>query len=268
TVHALCNVKALLTHGILCMGDLADEPEENFNAEQQREYRVFSVLLQMIPGLESWLMDGEDEDVIFISEMLQKGVSSARSDDTKSLKGPVLDWIVPPGQSLTPPLARNVKMDCGYHHERTGSLLCPAGMDWNNTDIKEQLRSGELVIPGDQWPVFLYANYTFDAEDPWKGVFRSSILAYKHVFTSPSSVDSVNKATRSGNAQIHGMTRVTPASIAYIATQVRFTLSSSAVFSRTNLVTDSESFYNSVLEYFEDVDEHEGVQELLIWWNR
>jgi hypothetical protein len=42
--------------------------------------------------------------------------------------------------------------------------------------IKEQLRSGELVIPGDQWPVFLYANYTFDAEDPWKGVFRSSIL--------------------------------------------------------------------------------------------
>jgi hypothetical protein len=44
--------------------------------------------------------------------------------------------------------------------------------------------------------------------------------AYKHVFTSPSSVDSINKATRSGNARIHGMTRVTPASIAYIATQV------------------------------------------------
>jgi hypothetical protein len=45
--------------------------------------------------------------------------------------------------------------------------------------------------------------------------------AYKHVFTSPSSVDKVAKATRSGNARIHGMTSVTPASIAYIATQVR-----------------------------------------------
>jgi hypothetical protein len=44
--------------------------------------------------------------------------------------------------------------------------------------------------------------------------------AYKHIFTSPSSVDKVAKATRSGNARIHGMTRVTPASIAYIATQV------------------------------------------------
>ena len=44
--------------------------------------------------------------------------------------------------------------------------------------------------------------------------------AYKHVFTSPSSVDREPKATRSGNARIHGMTRVTPPSIAYIATQV------------------------------------------------
>jgi hypothetical protein len=29
------------------------------------------------------------------------------------------------------------------------------------------------------------------------------------------------KATRSGNARLHGMTRVTTASLAYVATQVR-----------------------------------------------
>jgi hypothetical protein len=45
--------------------------------------------------------------------------------------------------------------------------------------------------------------------------------AYKHIFTSPSSVEKGPKATRSGNARIHGMTSVTPASIAYVATQVR-----------------------------------------------
>lgn len=44
--------------------------------------------------------------------------------------------------------------------------------------------------------------------------------AYKHVFTSPSSVEKEPRATRSGNARIHGMTKVTPASIAYVATQV------------------------------------------------
>jgi hypothetical protein len=98
----------------------------------------------------------------------------------------------------------------------------------------------------------------------------SGYQAYKHVFTSPSSVEKVPKATRSGNARIHGMTSVTPASIAYIATQARFALSSASVFSRTDSVTDSERFYHSVLEYFDDVDvdEQREIDELLIWWNR
>lgn len=55
-----------------------------------------------------------------------------------------------------------------------------------------------------------------------KSSLRQSLWqAFKHVFTSPSSVEKADvKATRSGNAHIHGMFRVTPASIAYIATQV------------------------------------------------
>jgi hypothetical protein len=50
--------------------------------------------------------------------------------------------------------------------------------------------------------------------------FTCCMQAFKHIFTSPSSVEKENKATRSGNARIHGMTRVTLASIAYVATQV------------------------------------------------
>ena len=65
---------------------------------------------------------------------LSKGASGARGDDTKSLKGTVLDWITPKGQNLVPPLARNMKLDCGYNHERTGALLCPAGLDWSNLE--------------------------------------------------------------------------------------------------------------------------------------
>src|ERR1700722_3620500 len=108
--------------------------------------------------------------------------------------------------------------------------------------IKEKLRSGELLVPGDQWPVFLYSDYNYDPKDPWNGLFRSSILvkvrlvsltdaylfivmqAYKFVFTLPSSVEQESKATRSSNAWIHGMTHVTLGSIAYIATQVHFTI--------------------------------------------
>jgi hypothetical protein len=109
---------------------------------------------------------------------------------------------------------------------------------------------------------------------------------FKHIFTSPSSVEKEAKATRSGNARIHGMTQVTRASIAYAATQVRtilffsvhhsfpsvvqarFALASAAVFSRSDTVTDSERFYNSILELLDDPDQIEEVNRLLAWWNR
>jgi len=57
--------------------------------------------------------------------------------------------------------------------------------------------------------------------------------------------------------------------IAYCLTvQVRFALSLSAVFSRTDTVTDSERFYDTVLDLFEDVEEQQEVNDLLMWWNR
>ncbi|KAH7918332.1 hypothetical protein BV22DRAFT_1024769, partial [Leucogyrophana mollusca] len=113
-----------------------------------------------------------------------EGAASSRSGDTKSLKGAVIDWITPRGQSLQPPLARNVKVDRGFHHERTGALLCPAGLDWANNEIKAKLCSGEMTVSGDQWPIFLYLGYNYDPEDPWNGLLRSFILvsAYKHIF--------------------------------------------------------------------------------------
>lgn len=106
---------------------------------------------------------------------------------------------------------------------------------------REKLRSGELTVSGNQWPIFLYRSYQFDANDPWKGLLQSSILVkvsqlffqttlsliqlyyyktYKHIFTSSSSVEREAKVTKSGHAHIHGTTKVTHASIAYAATQV------------------------------------------------
>ncbi|KIM71880.1 hypothetical protein PILCRDRAFT_16629 [Piloderma croceum F 1598] len=268
TLHAFCSVSTLLNNGIerIGTGELDGELEETLTPEERREHRVFKDLLLMVPGLEERLTKGSNEDIVHIADLIQKGSSSARSDDTKSLKGAILDWITPRGQPLRPQLARNVKTDRGFHHERTGALLCPAGLDWSNTETKERLRSGEMAVPGDLWPIFLYHGYNFDPEDPWNGLFRSSLLisGYKYIFTSPSSIEKEAKATRSGNARIHGMTQVTSASIAYI----RFALSSSPIFSRTDTVTDSERFYGSIRDLFDDADEQEEVNDLLMWWNR
>ena len=67
-------------------------------------------------------------------DKLSKGASGTRGNDTKSLKGVVLDWITPRGQSLVPPLSRNIKIDHGFNNERMGALLCPAGLDWSNSE--------------------------------------------------------------------------------------------------------------------------------------
>jgi hypothetical protein len=211
-------------------------------------------------------MEASEEESMITADL---GISSARSDDTKSLKGVVLDWITPRDSFLLPPLSRNVKTTRGFHHPVTGSLLCPAGLDWNDPEIRAKLSSGEMAVSGDQWPLLVYANQEYDPEDPWEGLFRSQLLvwAYKHIFTSSSSVEKEVKATRSGNARIHGMTRVTTASLAYIATQLRFALSSSSVFCRSDTATDSERFYESVLDFLDHPEEKDNVADLLNWWN-
>ena len=48
------------------------------------------------------------------------------------MKGPIVDWITPKGQSLTPHIPRNVKSGRGFNHDRTGALLYPAGLDWTD----------------------------------------------------------------------------------------------------------------------------------------
>ncbi|KIJ58978.1 hypothetical protein HYDPIDRAFT_118906 [Hydnomerulius pinastri MD-312] len=269
-VHAFCNVQTLISNGITLMGERDDEPEEDLTVVERREYAVFRELLRMAPGLEARIMDSSEEEVILIADLIQKGANGARADDTKGMKSAIIDWITPKGQSLNPHIPRNVKSGRGFNHERTGALLCPAGLDWNNTETRTKLVNGQIQVAGDQWPVFLYANYWYDPEDPWNGLLRSGLLvsAFKHIFTSPSSVDQEPKATRSGNARIHGMRFITKASIAYIATHARFSLTSAQVFSRTDLVTDSERFYNSILELLDDPEEKDEVDQLLIWWNR
>ncbi|KAG2345695.1 hypothetical protein BDR05DRAFT_880159, partial [Suillus weaverae] len=270
TVFVLCNYPSLLTNSILRLEQMEDTPLEDFSAEERREHRVFDQLLDSDPGLLERLQNGSEEEIIHIGELIGKGATGTRGDDTKTLKSAILDWILPKDAAIQPPLHRNSKIDRGFNHELTGSLLCPAGLDWNNTEYVLNFLVGELSVCGDQWPIFLFTHYMYDTEDLWCGLLRSCLLvcAYKHIFTSPSSVNKEPKAMQSGNARLHGMNSVTIASIAYVATQVQFTLSSSSVFLRTNTTMDSETFYHSLLDLFEDPDESKEVEELLTWWNQ
>ena len=50
---------------------------------------------------------------------------------------------------------------------------------FNNLMIRRtkiKLSNGEMQVKGDQWPIFLYADYTYDFEDPWNGLLHSGLL--------------------------------------------------------------------------------------------
>ncbi|KAH6890794.1 hypothetical protein BKA70DRAFT_1234416 [Coprinopsis sp. MPI-PUGE-AT-0042] len=269
TIRAFCRVQALITQGLSIdvQIELGDITREDLSSQ------IYHQLLALSPKLEERLCTGSEEDVFHIAALITKGATNARSDDTRALKSIIIDWITPRGELLLPPLQRNIKTNRGFHHDRTGQLLCPVTMDWTCIHTRQRLRSRELVPTGEQWPLFLYENYIFDAENPWRGLLRGPLLvkAYKYVFTSPSSVDGgkdSSKATRASNSRIHGMKTVSNASLAYIATQVRFALTASPTFSRTDHETDSEKFYNSVLRLLEDPEEWDEVKLLLGWWDR
>ncbi|KAJ3502959.1 hypothetical protein NMY22_g18413 [Coprinellus aureogranulatus] len=272
TIHAFCRIFPLIKEGLsrlvqLQAGMLA---EDDLTDRELREQEIFQDLTDLCPGLEARILKASPEELHYVADMIAKGSSGARADDTKSLKSVIIDWITPRGGALNPPLSRNVKTDRGFYHDATGELLCPATLDWKDPSIKTQLKSGEISVSGDVWPVFLYRDHKFNPDNPWDGLLQGKLLvsAYKHVFTSPSSVDQETRATRSGNAELHGMTSVSIPSIAYIATLVRFALGSSAVFCRNDRTTDSERFYKSIVDWLESPEEHEEVQSLINWWNR
>ncbi|EAU83822.1 hypothetical protein CC1G_13139 [Coprinopsis cinerea okayama7 len=266
TIYAFSNVHGVITHG-LTVENSGKRPDTQ---QQRRAHRVYLKLLNLVPGLSDRLANADDEDLNTIARHLQKGANQARSDDTKGLRTVIIDWLAPPDEPLQPSLSRTVKVDRGFNHDRTGELLCPPHINWSNPKIREQLRNKSLVVSGSDLPSFLWEDGMYDGKDIWKGFFRNPILvkAYKHIFTSPSSVDDAPKATRSGNARIHGMTAATAPSLAYVAVQVRFALSSETTFVRSEGESESEKFYETLLDIFEDVHAQHKVVEVLSWYNQ
>ena len=199
-------------------------------------------------------------------------------------------------------------MSCGFGlvQFRVSAHALGWSVCWLLSRTKDKLRSGEMAVSGDQWPIFLYHGYNYDHEDPWNGLFRSILLVsvgssrtllcmkWWSLFRRGISIYSHRRAL--SKKRLKPRDRVMPAfmgwpkwpplrlrmllpryltictvtTVLYLMTslQVRFALSSSPVFSRTDTSTDSERFYNSILDLFEDADEKEEVNDLIMWWNR
>lgn len=78
---------------------------------------------------------------------------------------------------------------CYVPRDSTGVTLSEFIVSYNHARLKnfihrtrDKLMSGQIQVAGDQWPLFLYANYSYDPEDPWNGLLRSGLLVSVRIF--------------------------------------------------------------------------------------
>ncbi|KAL4255290.1 hypothetical protein AB1N83_013532 [Pleurotus pulmonarius] len=275
TVEAFILPSVIIEKGLL----RADELDEdiNYTEFENQCWYAYSKLIEMSTCVDRRL-DAGASAASEVGKLLQQGSSSAKSIDTSGIKTNIPTWwsILSPE---SPPIPKT-KTARGFNNDVTGQLLCPVALNWQDPETKRKLREGTATIDGrlvngGDWPNFLYM-IPYDPRMPWVGLFQGPLLvkAFRHVFTSPSSAQvdenatDTGSSTQSGNAQLHGMTKVTTGSIAYIATQVSFALSSNTTFSRNARSLDSTTFYNSIIAYLRDPENALETKELLKWWDK
>ncbi|KAI9449216.1 hypothetical protein HD554DRAFT_2175775 [Boletus coccyginus] len=264
---------------------------------QDRLYRAFQEFLEFFPWIKSKLTSCESDELEGIFKELRKGADGARGDDAAGLKKEVVDWLRNLYGPIDPSISPALKSDRGLEHDVTGGLLCPAEYDWDDPEVRKNVRERhpEFLVTEDSWPKFLYdTGHAYDPDNIEKGLFRSTLLlkTFKLIFTAPSSAlevsageraetrnayrerrtcPSTDKSTRSHVASLIGMDTVKPRAIAYAAVQLRFALSSLTCWRVIDNDFDAHGFYHNIVDYFEAPPgpvAKARVQELLLWWDR
>ncbi|KAG2745192.1 hypothetical protein P692DRAFT_20742051 [Suillus brevipes Sb2] len=269
--------------------------DEEHTLDQDRLQIGYATLTRTLQWFHRTGSDMEYDDYLHMLKMLRQGADGARGDDTSKLKTLVAEWVNREFKP-TPLVDPDDKHSRGFTHDACGRLLCPAELDWNNLDVKTGIRdrSGGYIVTELSFPVYLYDKYTANPDDLEAGLFKGRILiqGYKAVFMSPSSAKDIegdgdgadvirdNRRAKKSCAglkvkkhvaQIIHMDKVTPRSIAYVACQIRFALSSVSSWRTIDGDFDYVHFWRNIVDFFEKAPGREAnnrVTKLLEWWTR
>ncbi|KIJ38101.1 hypothetical protein M422DRAFT_33446 [Sphaerobolus stellatus SS14] len=192
---------------------------------------------------------------------MKSGQNAACSTDTCFLKTKIAEMVreLYPEE---PAAAANVE----------GELLCPCNMDWKDPKVKAKLVATPQLASTTAWPLFFYPKGKFEPEDLCRGILQGELIlwAYTAIFLGPSTwypSKGKTKQSSSCNASVHNMDKVTPSSIAYVAAQVRFALSSGESNIRSGGTFCQTPFYWHIMQFLQEPMFEEEVKELLEWWN-
>ncbi|KIJ50492.1 hypothetical protein M422DRAFT_245783, partial [Sphaerobolus stellatus SS14] len=248
---------------------------EDLSEDQRHMYDCYLLIQDHFPDFASEVANKTEAEVERVLLTMKSGQNAARSTDTCLLKTKIAEMVreLYPEE---PAAAANVeggrKTNRGFCHDFFGELLCPCNMDWKDPKVKAELVATPQLASTAAWPLFFYPKGEFDPEDLCRGKLRGELIlwAYKAIFLGPSTwYPSKGKTEQSSscNASVHNMDKVTPSSIAYVAAQVRFALSSGESNIRSGGAFCQTSFYWHIMQFLQEPMFEEEVKELLEWWN-
>ncbi|KAG1815896.1 hypothetical protein EV424DRAFT_1348343 [Suillus variegatus] len=256
-----------------------EQQDQDATLEQDRLQVGYVTLTQTLLWFHKKGCELEYDDYLHMIKMLRQGADGARGDNTTKLKTLVSKWVNCDFKP-DPPVDPEDKHSRGFTHNMVRAGIRDHSEGYVVTDLS--------------FPTFLYDKYAANPHDLEEGLFKGKILlqGYKAVFTSPSSARDVEgdgdgtdviqnntRAKKSSSgvkvkkhvAEIIKMKKVTPRSIAYIACQVQFAISSITSWRSVDGDFDYVQFWQTIVDFFEwppGHEAHRSVDRLLEWWTR
>ncbi|XP_006456996.1 hypothetical protein AGABI2DRAFT_146662 [Agaricus bisporus var. bisporus H97] len=252
--------------------------------QRRRQLAAYTELTKLRPRLKTCIRslmrqigtdEGYEESLVpKLSETLQHGATSARTADTCKLKKHILDLCENEKQffpqfSAPRPIAKSAR---GFNHIDTGHLLCPARLAHKfNPRLLLDMKEGKEIVTADDMPLFMYDDTRdISGKDIFRGLCRSYILisaCEDILFGSGIRLPEGEQRTVSKQpiALKFDIKYITPATIAYVACQVRYALNPLNNWQLKHLAFLTRDFYYNVLELFDDNDV--WAKDTLAFWN-
>ncbi|THU90933.1 hypothetical protein K435DRAFT_801657 [Dendrothele bispora CBS 962.96] len=144
----------------------------------------------------------------------------------------------------------------------------------DDISVVEYIQGGGVQLTAEGMDCFLYDLRKFHPGNTHssilKGFLQGHILprVYRAIFLGKTSMmEDHDRKTRASVSKLHGMTRVTPKTIAYAITFARFTMSMSESWNLVDETYDLRTLYDSIVDLLTTPDSL-FVNNILAWFNR
>ncbi|KAJ3552780.1 hypothetical protein NM688_g3973 [Phlebia brevispora] len=243
--------------------------------------QTFEDLMDLLPAVNiniRYISQGGNDFLNKFCRFISFNYRAARQEDTNKLKEYVVVLLGPPPAGVKPLKMKGSKSERGFNHVQSAHMLCPRILlplfDTNPKRFMEMVKNGKVLITADAFPTFMYDEQEdFDEKNIQKGFCRSQFLlkAYRNRFTGPRSSEKETPGLigsgKKSIAEDNNMHKVTPDSVAYIATQTCMALGTLEQFGPEEGKFSYVEFFHMIRALLSDEEDPWAV-ETMQWWNQ